>query len=69
MDSIAGKTKEKWQGKRMRGQLPFNLEEKLVDNEKSYRWLKFGDIKGETVSTIGTAQDQEINKTILRIKF
>jgi hypothetical protein len=26
----------------------------------SYRWLKFGDIKGETESTIVAAQDQAI---------
>ena len=28
-DSIADKTKERWQGKRMHGQLPRNLDEKL----------------------------------------
>jgi hypothetical protein len=32
----------------------------LIDKEHSYRWLKFGDIKGETESTIMTAQDQAI---------
>ena len=47
-DSIAEKIKERWHGKRMHGQLPHNLDEKLVDIEQSYRWLKFGDIKGET---------------------
>jgi hypothetical protein len=30
----------------MHGQLPRNLDEKLVDIEHSYRWLKSGDIKG-----------------------
>jgi len=44
MDSIAGKTKERCHGKRMRGQLPRSLDEKLVDIEQSYRWLKYGDI-------------------------
>ena len=44
-DSIAKKTKERWPGRRMHGQLPRNLHEKLVDNEQSYQWLKFGDIK------------------------
>jgi len=39
-----------------------------VDNEQSYRWLKFGDIKGETESTIVASQDQAIS-TILRLKF
>jgi hypothetical protein len=45
-DSIAEKTKERWHGKRMHGQLPRNLEEKLVDIEHSYLWLKSGVIKG-----------------------
>jgi len=57
-DNTAEKTKERWHGKRMHGQLPRNLDEKLVDNEQSYRWLKSGDIKGETASTIVAAQDQ-----------
>jgi len=60
-DSIAEKTKERWQGKRMHGQLPHNLDEKLVDIEQSYCWLKSGDIKGETESTIVVAQDQAIS--------
>ena len=34
-DSIAEKTKERWHGKRMHGQLPRNLDEKLVDIEQS----------------------------------
>ena len=41
----------------MHGQLPRNLDEKLVDIEQSYRWLKTGDIRGETESTIVTAED------------
>jgi len=44
----------------MHGQLPRNLDEKLVDIEQSFRWLKSGDIKGETESTIVAAQDQAI---------
>ena len=28
---------------------------------KSYYWLKFGDIKGETESTVVAAEDQVIN--------
>jgi len=36
----------------MHGQLPSNLDEKLVGNEQSHRWLKCGNIKGETGSTI-----------------
>jgi hypothetical protein len=40
---------------------PLNLYEKLMDKELSYRWLKFGDIKGETESTIVAAMDQAIS--------
>jgi hypothetical protein len=43
--------------------LPRNLDEKLVDIEQSNRWLKFGDIKGETESTIVAAQDQVLIST------
>ena len=39
-DSIAEKTKERWHGKRKHEQLPRSLDEKLVDTEQSYRWLK-----------------------------
>jgi hypothetical protein len=34
----------------MHGQFPRRLDEKLVDKEQSYQWLKFGDIKGERES-------------------
>jgi aminoglycoside phosphotransferase len=68
-ESIAEKTKERWREQRMHGQFPRNLDEKLVDNEQSYRWLKFGNIKGETESIIVAAQDQAILQTILKIKF
>ena len=68
-DSIAEKTKERRHGKRMHGQLPCNLDEKLVDIEQSYRWLKSGDIKGETESTIVAAQDQAISTNYFKKKF
>jgi hypothetical protein len=45
----------------MHGQFPHDLGEKLVDNEQSYRWLKFGDIKVETECKIVAAQDQAIS--------
>ena len=60
-DSTVEKTKERWQGKRMHGQFPHNLDEKLVDIEQSYRWLKSGDIKEETECTIVAAHDQAIS--------
>jgi hypothetical protein len=36
-------------------------DEKLVDIEQSYCWLKLGDIKGETASTIMASPDQAIS--------
>ena len=36
-DSIGEKTRERWQWKRMHGQLPRKLDEKLIDIEQSYR--------------------------------
>jgi hypothetical protein len=44
-DSIAEKTKETWHGKRMHGQMPRSLDEKLVDIEQSYRWLKYATLR------------------------
>ena len=53
----------------MAGGFPRNLDDKLVDNEQSYLWLKFGNIKGETESTIVAAQDQEISTNSFKNKF
>jgi len=53
----------------MHGQLPHNLDEKLVDIEHSYRWLKYGDIKGVTESTIVAAQDQAISTNYFKKKI
>ena len=53
----------------MHGQLPRNLDEKLVDIEHSYRWLKSGDMKGETESTIVAAQDQAISTIYFKNKI
>ena len=50
----------------MHEQFPRNLEEKLVDNEDSYRWLKFGDIKEEAESTIFAAQDRTVSRDQLK---
>jgi hypothetical protein len=68
-DSAAEKRKESWRGKRIRGQFPRSLDEKLVDNEQSYRWLKFGNTKGETESTIVAVQDQAISTNYFRNKI
>ena len=61
--------KKRWHGKRMHGELPRNLDEKLVDIEQSYRWLKYGDIKGETESTIVAARDQAISTNYFKNKI
>ena len=53
----------------MHGQLPRNLDEKLVDIEQSYRWLKSGDIKGKTGSTIVAAQYQTISTNYFKNKI
>jgi hypothetical protein len=68
-DIIAEKAKERWHGKRMHGQLPRNLDEKLVDIEQSYRWLESGEIKGETGSTKVAAQDQTISTNYFKNKI
>jgi hypothetical protein len=52
--------------KRMHEQLPRNLDEKLVDIEQGYRWLKSGDIEVETESTIVAVQDQAISTNYFR---
>ena len=53
----------------MHRQLPRKLDEKLMDIEQSYRWLKSGNIKGETGSTIMAAQDQEISTNHFKNKI
>jgi hypothetical protein len=53
----------------MHRQLPCNVDEKLVDTEHSYRWLKYRDIKGETESTIVAAGDQAINTNYFKNKI
>jgi hypothetical protein len=52
----------------MHRQLPRTLDEKLLDIGQSYRWLKYGDIKGETESTIVAAQDQAISTNYYKNK-
>ena len=53
----------------MHGQLSRNLDEKLMDNEQSYWWLKSGDINRETESTILAAQDQAVNTNYFKNKI
>ena len=40
-----------------------------MDIEQSYHWLKYGDIKGETESTIVAAQDQAISTNYFKNKI
>jgi hypothetical protein len=51
------------------GQFPRSLYEGLIDKEQSYRWLRFGDIKGETESVIMATQDQAISTNYFKKKF
>jgi hypothetical protein len=52
----------------MHGKLPRNLHEKLVDIEQSNGWLKSGNIKRETESTIVAAQDTSISTKTFKNK-
>jgi len=45
----------------MLGHFPCSLDEKLMDKEQSYQWLKFVDINGETESTVVAAHDQALS--------
>jgi len=45
------------------------IDEKLVDIEQSYRWLKSGDIKGETESTTVAAEDKAFSTNYFRTKI
>ena len=40
-----------------------------MDNEQSYQWLKFGDIRGETESTIVAPQDQAVSTNYFKNKI
>jgi hypothetical protein len=60
-NTIARNLKERWEVKRLHGQFPQILDEGLIDKEQSYRWLKFGGIKGDTENVIMAAQDQAIS--------
>jgi hypothetical protein len=53
----------------MHGQFPRSLDEKLVNKEQCYRWLKFGDVKGETESSIVAAQDLAISRNYFKRKI
>jgi hypothetical protein len=68
-DSVAEKTKERWRGKRINGQFPWSLDGKLVDTERSYRWLTFANIKGETESATVAAQGQAVSTNYFKNKI
>jgi len=55
----------------MHGLFPRNVGkgEKLVENEESSRWLKFGDIKGEAESKIVVVPGLAISKNYLKNKI
>jgi hypothetical protein len=51
--------------------LPRNIGERLVDTEQSYRWLKYGDIKGETgnIKQLGQLYTKEISTNYINNKI
>jgi len=55
----------------MHGLFPLTVGkgEKMVENEESSRWLKFGDIKGETESKIVAVPGQAISKNYIKNKI
>jgi ribosomal protein S4 len=66
---ITQNKKRKMGRKKYHGPFLRSLDEKLVDKEQSYLWLKFGDIKRETESTIVAAQDQAISTNCFKRKI
>jgi hypothetical protein len=66
---ITPNLKEKLEEKRMHGQFPRCLGEKLVDKEQSYRWLKFGDIKEKQKVQLWQLRIRQCAQTTLREKF
>jgi hypothetical protein len=50
----------------MHVQFSHSLDEKFVDEEQSYRWLKFGDFKGEAENTIWQLRIRHSVQTALR---
>jgi hypothetical protein len=67
--TIVRNLKERWEAKRLHGQFPRSLDEGLINKEQSYRWMKFGDIKGETESVIMAAQGQAISTNYFKKKI
>jgi len=53
----------------MHGQFPRSLVEKLVGKVQPYRWLKFGDIKGETESTIVVSHYHALSTNYINKRF
>jgi hypothetical protein len=53
----------------MHGKFSRSLGEKLVDNEQSHRWLKFGNIKGEIESTTVAAHNQAVGTKCFKNKI
>jgi hypothetical protein len=68
MQDIKRRQRKDGKGDRIRGKLPRNLNGKLVNNEQSCQWLKFGDIMGETECTTVIAEDKEISANDLKNK-
>ena len=68
-NSTAENTMKEGEGRGCMDNSHITFDENVVDNEHSYRWLKFGDTKGETENTIVAAQDQGISKNYSKNKI
>ena len=49
--------------------MPRSLDEQVLSQEQSYRWLKFGDVKRETGSRLVAAQYQAFSTNCLESKM
>jgi len=66
--------KKKWKNKVIHGQYIRNIDRQLISRqliseEDMFLWLSKGDLKAETESEIVAAQDQALQKNIMRQKY
>jgi len=61
--------KKKMEKRSMHGQHIRNIDRQLISEEDTFLWLSKGDLKAETESEIVAAQDQVLQKNIMRQKY
>jgi len=69
--STEEKKKEISRQKKFLRQFAHNLDERLVDNEQSYRRLQFGGIMGENRATVDAVEEQKVlhNLRVCRLRY